>query len=227
MPTSHLSSKNIRTMERLYHHPVSHNLEWHDVVALVEKVGTVKEEAHGRLTLTVNEISRQFHRSDDGAVSDPKQVLELRHLLESAGIGKTISDEKTDGANRFVAVVTQRETKVFTMGPAIRDAERVRPDDSHHVLHHLQHAEGGDTAASSPVSRAYYEAICHSLTTADEILLVGSGTGASCAREHLSAFLDAHHAPLAQKVVGSLTVDVEALTDGELRQRARAFFQAQ
>ena len=224
MPTLHLNAKNARTMERVYQHPVSHDLDWRDVISLIEHLGTVKEETSGHLTLTVNDASQGFHRSQDGSLSDPKQVLELRHFLESAGVGKSHRPQ-ADAKNRMLAVVSQKETRIFPLDSTGSEPEHVRPDDLRY-LHFLQHSEGGDQTSRSPESLAYYAAISEALTGADEILLMGNGTGASNAMNHLNEFLETRHAPLAERVVGALTRDIEALTDGQLVKDAREFFAA-
>ena len=38
---AHLSSRHRDTVERIFRHPASRNNEWHDVVSLLETIGTV------------------------------------------------------------------------------------------------------------------------------------------------------------------------------------------
>ena len=89
MHESHLSHKHSHTLQQIFQHPASHNLEWHDVVALVKDSGIVHEEDNGHLTFTLNGISQVFHPTRDKKdVSDVQQVLDIRHFLESAGFHK-------------------------------------------------------------------------------------------------------------------------------------------
>ena len=89
MQETHMSHKHTHTLQQIFQHPASHNLEWHDVVALVKHSGTVHEEENGHLTFTLNGISEVFHPSRDKKdVSDVQQVLELRRFLERAGFHK-------------------------------------------------------------------------------------------------------------------------------------------
>jgi hypothetical protein len=42
---SNLSGANHRTLEAIFRHPSAHNLEWRDVIALLETIGEVEEKA--------------------------------------------------------------------------------------------------------------------------------------------------------------------------------------
>ncbi len=72
------------TLERLFAHPTSHNLQWHDVLALLERVGTVEERHEGRYSVTVGPETEMFdalrHRD-----LDDQQVVDVRRMLSAAG----------------------------------------------------------------------------------------------------------------------------------------------
>lgn len=72
--------------------------------------------------------------------------------------------------------------------------------------------------------RVRYEAVAAKLRRADQILIVGSGTGASSATDQLVADLNHNHGDVAKYVVGSIVVDGHHLTEGQLLARAREFF---
>jgi hypothetical protein len=96
MQDTHLSHKNAHTLQQIFQHPATHNLEWHNVVALITQIGTVREEDNGHLTLTLNGISEVCHRSKGKDIADVQQVVDLRHFLEKAGVnqaGKIASPE--------------------------------------------------------------------------------------------------------------------------------------
>ena len=40
------------TVEKIFNHPVSHNIQWRDVLSLLRSVATVTEEPDGRYTVT-------------------------------------------------------------------------------------------------------------------------------------------------------------------------------
>jgi hypothetical protein len=68
------------TVERIFRHPTSHNIQWHDVLSLLRTVGTVEEHHEGRYTVTLGEETQTFdtarHRElDDQAVVDLRRML--------------------------------------------------------------------------------------------------------------------------------------------------------
>ena len=42
-----LTGSHLRTYTTIFQHPVSHNLEWHDVYALLRQLGHVDETSNG------------------------------------------------------------------------------------------------------------------------------------------------------------------------------------
>lgn len=82
---THLNHHHQVTVKAIFRHPVGHNVEWHDVLSLLEKVGTVVEEKNGRFRVTVGTETETFDepRHDD---VDVQQVLDVRRMLAGAGI---------------------------------------------------------------------------------------------------------------------------------------------
>jgi len=124
----------------------------------------------------------------------------------------------------LLVVINRKETLVFRT--EVRDPvpERLQPYDPTGALDRLIHTEGVDKASRAPENLTYYRAIAETLLGAEEVLLMGNGTGASSAMPHVKDYLTTHNAKIAAKIVGTLTVDVEALTEEELLKQARAFF---
>src|SRR5579871_5638594 len=86
MQKIHLNHKHAHTLQQIFQHPPSHNLEWHDVIGLIKEIGTV-QESNGHLTFTLHGLSEEFHPTHDKKdVTDVDQVMRLRHFLERAGI---------------------------------------------------------------------------------------------------------------------------------------------
>ncbi|MDP4589434.1 MAG: hypothetical protein NWS06_03410 [Candidatus Nanopelagicales bacterium] len=128
-----------------------------------------------------------------------------------------------DLTNRLVvAVIEQHETKIWPTN-AVKGTkpEVIHPLSSSHHVSEAQHHTGHE---SEQANKTYFEEISKSLESAGEILLVGHGHGKSNAVLKFIQHLERYHANVAQKVVGSLDINLPALTDGELLAAARAWF---
>ena len=81
-----MDSHHRATVERIFAHPTSHNIQWHDVVSLLEAVGTVTESHDGHLKVTLGPETQTFEVSGRRDV-DTQTVVDLRRMLRGAGIG--------------------------------------------------------------------------------------------------------------------------------------------
>ncbi len=79
-----LSKASGTTLDALYRHPLAHNLEWSDVVALFEKIGTVDQKGKDELTFG---IAGEHHRIRKPHTKDltTGEVMAFRHMLTRAG----------------------------------------------------------------------------------------------------------------------------------------------
>lgn len=71
------------TLEKIFAHPVSHNIQWHDVLSLLQSVAVVSE-VHGRYTVTLGSETRTFDAPRRHDI-DEQQVIDLRRMLKGAG----------------------------------------------------------------------------------------------------------------------------------------------
>ena len=73
------------TLERIFTHPASGNIEWRQVLSLLEAVGTTTEEPNGKLIVTLGpetEVLRPPGRKD----IDRQMIVDLRRMLTNAGL---------------------------------------------------------------------------------------------------------------------------------------------
>jgi len=73
------------TVEKIFNHPVSHNIQWHDVLSLLQSVAAVSEEHDGRYTVTLGSETETFDAPRHHDI-DEQQVVDLRRMLRGAGI---------------------------------------------------------------------------------------------------------------------------------------------
>jgi hypothetical protein len=73
------------TVEKIFNHPVSHNIQWHDVLSLLESVADVTKESDGRYRVTLGSETETFDVPRHHDI-DEQQVVDLRRMLRGAGI---------------------------------------------------------------------------------------------------------------------------------------------
>ncbi len=82
---SKLDGHHRATVEKIFSHPTSHNLQWHDVLSLLRAVGTVEERHDAHHTVTLGPETETFDASRSRDLDD-QQVVDLRRMLSGAGI---------------------------------------------------------------------------------------------------------------------------------------------
>jgi len=84
-PGRDLDAHQRATVEKIFNHPVSHNIQWHDVLSLLQRVATVSEERDGRYAVTLGAETETFDAPRHHDI-DEQQVIDLRRMLKGAGI---------------------------------------------------------------------------------------------------------------------------------------------
>jgi hypothetical protein len=96
---SHLSSRHRDTVEKIFSHPPSRNIEWREVVSLLETIGTVTHEHNGKLKVTLGpetEVLPAPHGKD----VDVQITVDLRRMLGQAGFAPGESAVTADERSR-------------------------------------------------------------------------------------------------------------------------------
>jgi hypothetical protein len=81
-----LDSHHQATVEKIFRHPTSHNIEWHDVLSLLESVAAVTRRHDGRLAVTLGGETQILDAPPRGHDIDDQLVVDLRRMLRGAGI---------------------------------------------------------------------------------------------------------------------------------------------
>ncbi len=84
--THHLDGHHRATVEEIFGHPVSHNIQWHDVLSLLRAVGSAEDEHGGAVRVKIGDETITLHRPRKGPALGEEQVVDLRHLLRQGGI---------------------------------------------------------------------------------------------------------------------------------------------
>jgi hypothetical protein len=73
------------TVEKIFRHPASHNIQWHDVLSLLESVAEVTERHGAKYKVTLGPETETLE-APKGSDIDEQMVIDLRRMLKGAGI---------------------------------------------------------------------------------------------------------------------------------------------
>jgi hypothetical protein len=81
--TADLEREHRDTLTRILAHPSSGNIEWRQVRALLEAVGTVTEQHNGNLKVTIGDETEVLD-PPRGKDIDQQMIVDLRRMLRRA-----------------------------------------------------------------------------------------------------------------------------------------------
>src|ERR1700751_395058 len=96
---AHLSNHHRSPLEKLFAHPTSANVEWRQVVSLLQAVGTVTEQANGKTKVTIGPETEVFERPR-GKDASLQAVAALRRMLSQVGLDPAGTPAATDRRSR-------------------------------------------------------------------------------------------------------------------------------
>jgi hypothetical protein len=92
----HLSGHHRDTLIRILQEETNYNVEWHDVVSLLEAIGSIEQEHDDMFVFRIGQETEVLRRPSDKDI-DGQQLIDLRRLLTSAGYANTAADLEDKG----------------------------------------------------------------------------------------------------------------------------------
>lgn len=92
----HLSGHHRDTLEQIFQQRTNHNVQWHDVVSLLEEVGSVEQRHDDMFQFRIGEETQVFRRPS-GKDIDGQQLVDLRRMLATAGYDTMAADLEDKG----------------------------------------------------------------------------------------------------------------------------------
>lgn len=211
------------TYNAVFQHPVARNLQWHDVRSMLNALTDVTEEHNGNLRFTRNGETLTVHPRKHKDLSDIDELMQIRHFLERSSVPAQATVAEGE---HLLVVIDHREARIYSTELHGSVPERIAPYDPHGLHRHLHYVEDDSNGKLKPELKSFYEAVARTLTGAQKILIFGSSTGASSAMEHLVGDLKEHHPDIARRVVGTVIVNEQHMSEDQLLAQARAFYAA-
>ena len=208
-------------LESLVGGKLPRNLSWKSVIDLIGDIGEVQPHGNDEFIFAVGS-QRCFFKRPSGHSLAVEEISRLRRFLKEAGaLGMPAKASKI---GRMVVVIDHHVAHIYhDLGDSRPQGEvTVKPYDPfgfhHHLIHRKEAHYKGDRV---PEEHSYYEEIARDLVHAEEIILIGHGTGKSSAVEFLTEYLKAHHPEEFQRIVAIETADLSALTEAQIEEMAK------
>ena len=208
-------------LESLLAGKLPRSLRWHEVVELIGKIGRVEEHGGTDFTFVVGTQRTIFKRPHTHEL-DVEEVSRLRKFLHTAELNGQPGNPST--TNRIAIVIDHHAAHVYKDlgGSRPEDEVRVKPYDPYGFHHHLIHRkEAHYSGERIPEEHSFYEEVAKDIVDADEIILIGHGTGKSNAAQFLADYLDKHHSTTSAHVIAIETADLSALTELDIEAIAK------
>ncbi|MBR8837378.1 MAG: hypothetical protein DSM106950_26055 [Stigonema ocellatum SAG 48.90 = DSM 106950] len=216
-----MSRTHQTTYNAVFQHPIARNIHWHDVRSMLSALADVTEEHNGNLKFTRNGEMLTVHPPQHKDVSDIQELMQIRHFLERSAIPAQAT--VAEGVHLLV-VIDHREARIYRSELHGSVPERIAPYDPYGSHRKERYVE--DDGQRKPELKPFYEAVARTLSGAEKILILGSSTGSSSAMNYLMSELKEHHPDLVRRVVGTIVVNEQHMTEDQLLAEARAFYAA-
>jgi hypothetical protein len=218
---SSLTSSQQRTYNTIFQHPVSHNLEWRQVRALLAALGEVAEEPNGNLKVTRNGKVLVLHPSRTKDVAETEELMVLRHFLEQA---ESAQPEAKGSETHWLVVIDHHEARIFRSEMHGAIPHQILPHEPDDFFRHAHNSLDFSRGQEKPDPNSFFEPLAKELHPPGRILVFGTGTGTSSEMEQFVAWAKLHHPDLAKRIIGAITVDEHHLSENQLLAKAREFY---
>jgi hypothetical protein len=218
-----LSKRLQQTYDAIFQHPIARHLHRRDVIAMLSVLSVVTEEHNGNVKAIRNGHTLVLHATRDRNVAAKDELMMIRHFLQRSD---NPAAEVPQGAGNFLVVIDHREARVYNAELHGTVPDRIAPFDPQGFGRNLHYVQDDSNGQRKPERRSFYDAIAKTLLVAREILIFGSGTGASSAMEQLLTMLRDNYPKVAECVVGSVALDAQHHSEDQLLALAREFYDA-
>ena len=80
-----LNNHHRDTLKKIFSHPLSGNVEWRQVLSLLEAVGTTTQEPNGKVKVELGGETEVLQPPNEKDV-DRQMIVDLRRMLTNAGL---------------------------------------------------------------------------------------------------------------------------------------------
>lgn len=219
--SSTLTGPHLQTYTTLFQHPVSHNLQWRAVQSLFAHLGEMTEESNGNFKVTRNNQTMVLRPSHTKDVAEVEEIMTLRHFLQRSEPTLPVSGE---AEAHWLLVVNHHEARIYRTEMEGGSPHRISSHSHDSASRHAPHSKDFSRGQEKPDPNGFFEPVSKALQSGGPILIFGTGTGKSSEMAQFVTWLKLHHPATAHRIVGSVVIDENHLSEGQLLAKARSFY---
>ncbi len=200
-----------RVLDRIFQHPLSHNLSWRDVTELFKVAGGFEHAQNGNLVLKLGTKHLTFQTAHDKDVQ-ADDVMALRHFLSRAGwTPKTMPAKPLSDASRaMMVVIDHASAKIYDL--PLEDVHHA-PHETQSLHHSIDRKSNDvDREETSPADHRFFDAIAKDLPGDVRVVVLSHGKGQSNEGNHLLAYLKKHHHNVHNQIARMIVADLTHTT---------------
>ena len=232
---AHLNNRHKDVLISIFAHPTSHNVRWVDVLSLLEALGSVEEKHDGKLRVCLGSKVQVFDKPKSKDI-DTQDLIDLRTMLRSAGFSsfdsrnshkKSTNTYAVPPASRAVVALDFHRARIYLLGEAKAETLASAPAwRLHHDLYHRHHSAENQVNFDSDV-KEFFDTVIQVLFGTDEVLLLGHGTGKANASSVFTTYFLKTYPNSTMRIVASAIVDLENITDNQLFELGKTYFESE
>jgi hypothetical protein len=154
-------------------------------------------------------------------VAEADEVMILRHFLQGS---ETRTPEAGEAEMDWLVVIDHHEARLFRSEMRGSVPQQILPHEPGRYFRHAPHSRDFTRGEERPDPNTFFGPLAHALLPAGRILIFGTGTGMASEMKQFVDWLAQHQPELSKRVIGSLAVDENHLSDGQLLEKAREFY---
>jgi hypothetical protein len=220
-PPASLNGSHLRTFEKIFAHPATHNLPWRDVFSLFTHLGAELTESKTNFHITLKGHVLVLPSPRTKEVSDVDDLVKLRHFLELSESPAPIPFHAVD---HLLVIIDQHRARLFSTEMEGESPKVILPYEPEEYFRHPHDSRDFFSGKEKASPGTYFEPVAKALKNARKVLLFGTGTGNANEMEQFTAWLKKHHAHLASRIIATQTIDITHLTEAQLLAKAREFY---
>ncbi len=214
-----LSTRDNRTLTRIYQHPLSHNLELRDVTALFDAIGQAEPLHNGEIRLSVGYEALTLVRPHSKDLTADEVIL-LRHFLDRTGWSpnapQTVEEAAPD-ANDMVIVIDHAGARIHHLGTEREAGHTDTVGNARHLLHETYNKDPDkDRKETWPADQRFFADVADLVQGAGRIVVISHGTGQSNEADHLMSWLDSHRKDVRALISRQIVADLPHMSEPEL-----------